>query len=100
ADASIKVYLTASAATRADRRTNDSDGNADRQSYQQVLQSIQRRDQIDSNREDSPLRPAEDAIIIPTDNLTAEEVVEEILALIQSNADQAAAPMIAGGQTA
>lgn len=100
ADAPIKVYLTASAATRADRRTSDSDGNADRQSYQQVLQSIQRRDEIDSNRADSPLRPAEDAIIIPTDDLTAEEVLEEVLALIQPDADQAAAPMIAGGQTA
>ena len=100
ADAPIKVYLTASASTRADRRTSDSDGNADRQSYRQVLRSIQRRDEIDSNRDDSPLRPAEDAIIIATDDVTAEEVVEEILALIQSDTDQAAAPMIIGGQTA
>ena len=100
ADAPIKIYLTASASTRADRRTSDSDGNADRQSYQQVLQSIQRRDEIDSNRADSPLRPADDAIIITTDDLTAEEVAEEILALIRSATDQAAAPMIMGGQTA
>ena len=98
-DAPIKVYLTALASTRADRRTSDPDGNADRQSYQEVLQSIQRRDEIDSNRDDSPLRPADDAIIIATDDLTAGEVVEEILGLIQSDAGQAAAPIVIGGQT-
>lgn len=92
ADAPIKVYLTASAKTRADRRTNDSDGNADHQSYHQVLQSIQRRDEIDSNRADSPLRPAKDAILIATDDMTAEEVVEEILNMLSSHADRVAAP--------
>ena len=100
ADAPIKIYLTASAATRADRRTSDSDGNADRQLYQEVLKSIQRRDEIDSTRSDSPLRPADDAIIIATDNLTADEVVGKIFALIQSNANQTATPMVTEGQHA
>lgn len=100
ADSPIKVYLTASAMTRADRRTSDSDGNADRHSYQQVLQSIQRRDEIDSNRQDSPLRPADDAIIIATDDLTAKQVVAKILSIISAHAGQAATPMIAGGQAA
>ena len=99
-DAPIKIYITASAATRADRRTSDSDGNADRQSYQEVLKSIQRRDEIDSTRSDSPLRPADDAIIIATDNLTADEVVGKILALIQSDADQTATPMVTKGHAA
>ena len=39
--------------------------------------------EIDSEREDSPLRPAEDAIIIATDNMTVEEVVNEILSKVQ-----------------
>lgn len=92
ADAPIKIYLTASPTTRADRRTSDSDGNADCQSYHQVLQSIQRRDAIDSNRADSPLRPAEDAIIITTDYLTAEEVVEEILKTASPHIDRVVSP--------
>ena len=100
ADAPLKIYLTASAATRAERRTSDSDGNADRQSYEEVLQSIQRRDEIDSSRDDSPLHPADDAIIISTDDLTAEEVVEKILSLIATDADQTATPMVTGGRAA
>ncbi len=100
ADAPLKIYLTASAATRAERRTSDSDGNADRQSYEEVLQSIQRRDEIDSSRDDSPLHPTDDAIIISTDDLTAEEVVEKILSLIATDADQTATPMVTGGRAA
>ena len=100
ADAPLKIYLTASAATRAERRTSDSDGNADRQSYEEVLQSIQRRDEIDSSRDDSPLHPADYAIIISTDDLTAEEVVEKILSLIATDADQTATPMVTGGRAA
>ena len=100
ADAPIKIYLTASAKTRADRRTSDADGNAQRMSYQQVLHSIKRRDEIDSNRADSPLRPAEDATLIPTDDLTAEQVVEKILRIVYSHTDQAATAMITGGQAA
>ena len=100
ADAPIKIYITASAATRADRRTSDSDDNTGRQSYQEVLRSIKRRDEIDSNRADSPLRPADDAIIIPTDDLTAEQVVGKILNMISPRADQSATPIITGGHTA
>ena len=100
ADAPLKIYLTASAATRAERRTSDSDGNADRQSYEEVLQSIQRRDEIDSSRDDSPLHPTDDAIIISTDDLTAEEVVEKILSLIATDADQTATPIVTGGRAA
>lgn len=80
-DAPVKIYLDASAETRAARRTRDVSGNVDDQSYDAVLRSISRRDQIDSNRADSPLRPAEDAFIIRTDALTPEEVVDRIVEL-------------------
>ena len=96
-DAAIKVYLTASPATRAERRTKDAEGNADRQSYREVLQSIERRDEIDSNRADSPLRPADDAIIVETDDLTADEVVEKILTFIHTDADQTATSVASKG---
>ncbi len=81
-DAPIKVFLTASAETRAERRTKDASGNAAGQLYEEVLHSIQRRDEIDSNRADSPLRPADDAIIVATDHLTTHEVLDKVLALI------------------
>ena len=97
ADAPLKVYLTASETTRAHRRTGDSDGNVDRQSYQEVLRSVKRRDEIDSNRQDSPLRPADDAIIIATDDLTADEVVEQIIAHLPADAIRTATPPTTGG---
>ena len=81
-DAPIKIYLDASAETRAARRVRDVFGNANGQGFEDVLRSITRRDEIDSNRADSPLRPADDAIIVATDDLTPTEVVEKIIDLI------------------
>ena len=85
-DAPVKIYLDASAETRAARRTRDADGNVDGERFDEVLKSISRRDEIDSNRVDSPLRPADDAFIIQTDALTAEEVVERIVELASHDA--------------
>ena len=99
-DARVKIFLTASAETRARRRTKDAEGNVEQLSCQEVLQSIQRRQKIDSSRTDSPLRPADDAIIVETDDLTVDEVVEKILALIQSDADQTATPRVTKEQAA
>ncbi|MYA60349.1 MAG: (d)CMP kinase [Chloroflexi bacterium] len=85
-DAPVKIYLDASAETRAARRTRDADGNVDGERFDEVLKSISRRDEIDSNRADSPLRPADDAFIIQTDALTAAEVVERIVELASHDA--------------
>ena len=82
ADAPLKIYLDAKPGTRANRRTSDIRGNTDRRRYEEILLSIKKRDEIDSNRADSPLRPAEDAVIINTDDLDAVEVVNQILGLI------------------
>ena len=84
ADAPVKIFLHASAETRAKRRTEDDEGNIDGQEYEGVLQSIQRRDEIDSNRADSPLRPAENATIVDNSDLTPEGTVEKILSLIDA----------------
>ena len=91
ADALVKIYLDASAATRAARRTGDASGNADGRRYQEVLRSTRRRDLIDSSRSDSPLRPADDAIIVDTDDLSPEEVVEIIVELTHTAFERAVA---------
>ena len=83
-DAPLKIFLVASAETRARRRTADADGNIDGQEYDQVLKSIARRGEIDSNRGDSPLRPADDAKIVDNGSSTPEEVMKEILSLIET----------------
>ncbi len=82
ADAPLKIFLVTSAEVRARRRAEDDEGNIDGQEYEDVLRSIQRRDEIDSNRTDSPLRPAGDAKIVDNGDLTAAEVVEKILWMI------------------
>ncbi len=79
-DACVKVFLTAAVEVRARRRTAEKAGNAD---YEKIMDELMRRDRIDSEREDSPLRPAKDAITIPTDNMTIEEVVQVILSKVQ-----------------
>jgi cytidylate kinase len=88
-DAPLKIFLVTSAEIRAQRRVEDEDGNIDGHEYEQVLRSLQRRDEIDSTRIDSPLRPAEDAKIIDNSEATAEEVVKKIMSMIEfSDASQ------------
>ena len=83
-DADLKIYLTASAETRARRRVEQdgvADATGDQAEYQKVLCALRRRDKIDGEREDSPMRPADDAVEIDSDNMTLDEVVAKILAL-------------------
>lgn len=81
-NAALKVYLDASVEERARRRYDDLRALGQNLTVEQVRQDLTRRDAIDSERAVSPLRPAEDAIVIHTDGLTLEEVVERILALV------------------
>lgn len=78
-EAPLKVFLTASAKERARRRHSELGG---REDYETILRDLERRDELDSSRSISPLKPAPDAHIIDTENLTPEEVVDRILALI------------------
>jgi cytidylate kinase len=75
--ADLKVFLDASQDTRAKRRTDETPGAR----YENVLESLIRRDRIDSGRTVSPLRAAEDAQVIDTDGMTIDEVVEHIMSL-------------------
>jgi cytidylate kinase len=82
-DADVKVFLKASVEERARRRHQEELDRGIKSDYHQVLEYLARRDEIDSSRTDSPLRPADDATQINTDNLEVEEVVERILSLVE-----------------
>lgn len=75
-DAPLKVYLTASLAERAQRRAGETGELAER-----VLEDLQERDRLDSGRELSALRIAEDAVVIDTTGRSVQDVVDEIGAL-------------------
>jgi cytidylate kinase len=76
-DALLKIYLTASPLVRATRRAGDSE--AAGKSVNEIAAEIAARDHADSTREASPLRPAVDALIIDTSDLTISEIVDEIV---------------------
>ena len=81
-EADLKLYLVASAEERARRRYNELDYRGEVVSQADILQAVLKRDQIDSSRDISPLRPAEDAVILDSDNLDAEQVLNYVKALI------------------
>ena len=78
-DAPLKIFLTASDQTRAERRHEEIKSNGGSTSFADVLNNIRRRDQIDSTRDHSPLRPAEDSIVILTDEIDAATAVQRIV---------------------
>ncbi|OZF30805.1 cytidylate kinase [Rhodococcus sp. 14-2483-1-1] len=81
-DADVKVFLTASPEARAERRNkqNIEQGRAD--DYESVLADVQRRDHADSTRAVSPLRPAEDSVIVDTSELDLDGVMEHLLLVV------------------
>ena len=78
-DATIKIYLTASAEVRAKRRFDELQLKGDPSTYEEVLSDVIRRDEQDMNREVDPLRPAEDAQMLDSSEMTQEQVVEDII---------------------
>ena len=81
-DAERKVFLTASAAERAKRRGEELAARGEVRPRQELLHEILRRDQIDSERAVSPLRPAEDAIVVQTDGLSVGQALDKVLQVI------------------
>ena len=77
-DADVKIFLECSAEERAKRRVKQNAENGIETSYEEVLESIKNRDRIDSTREVSPLRKADDAIVISTDNFKDTEGGEAV----------------------
>ena len=79
-DAPVKIYLDASPAERARRRHRElAEAGVDR-SEADILAELEQRDEMDRQRHLSPLRPAADALVIDTDDLTLEEVVDRVRA--------------------
>jgi len=81
--ASYKVYLTASAEERAQRRLKQLQNSANAGNISQILAEVKKRDERDSNRKHSPLTPARDALIIDTTCLTIDEVIARVMALVE-----------------
>ena len=82
-DAEVKIFLTASAETRARRRWLELKERGDAADLQQILTGIKARDERDSNRAHSPLRAAAEAVRVDTSDLSIEEVVAAVLEVVQ-----------------
>lgn len=80
-DAELKVYLTASAEERARRRTAQQEALGVAAEPEDVQEALERRDELDSSREHSPLTAATDAVMIDTTDLTLEQVIERVVEL-------------------
>jgi cytidylate kinase len=77
-EAELKIFLEASLEERARRRYAELQSRGDKQTLQEVQAGLAQRDEVDSGRALSPLRPAEDAVIIDTTALTPEEILRQL----------------------
>ena len=72
-DAELKIFVTASAEIRAQRRYDELKAKGQEASFDEILTNVKERDHIDMTREASPLRQAEDALLLDNSNMTIEE---------------------------
>ncbi|SIS19544.1 (d)CMP kinase [Williamsia sterculiae] len=82
-DAPLKIFLTASAAARADRRHRQNVDAGRDSDYDEVLAAVERRDHLDSTRAVSPLRAAADAVVVDTSESTKEQVIDRLESLVR-----------------
>jgi cytidylate kinase len=82
-DADIKFYLTADLAERARRRQAELRTKGSSESLEQIQKAIEERDKSDENRAVGPLKPAQDAIVVDTTDLSIEEVVDKLLMFVK-----------------
>src|SRR5689334_16166680 len=80
-EADLKIYLDASAEERAKRRHTEMNARGDQADYDEIHRKVVERDTIDSTRAVAPLRPAQDAVIIDSDRLDADQVYQQVLDL-------------------
>ncbi|OBK75430.1 (d)CMP kinase [Mycobacterium sp. 1164985.4] len=85
-DADVKIFLTASAEERAWRRNDQNKAAGLADDYEAVLADVKRRDHLDSTRAVSPLRPADDAVVVDTSAMTQPEVIEHLTHLVRERA--------------
>jgi CMP/dCMP kinase len=86
-DADVKVFLTASAETRARRRNDQNVGAGLPDDYAGVLADVRRRDHLDSTRAVSPLRAASDALLVDTSEMTESDVIAHLLQLVKQRSE-------------
>ena len=82
-DADLKLFMTASPQTKAQRRFEELIEKGQKVTFEEVLQNVQERDYIDTHREDSPLVKADEAIEIDNSNLTKKEQFELVMELVK-----------------
>ncbi|MBQ2127973.1 MAG: (d)CMP kinase [Prevotella sp.] len=87
-DAELKVFVTASAEVRAQRRYDELKGKGMEADYAEILKNVQERDYIDSHREVSPLKQADDALLLDNSNMTISEQKEWLLERFREVAGQ------------
>jgi len=85
-NADVKIFLTASAEERARRRNDQNIASGLGDDYQAVLADVKRRDDLDSTRAVSPLRAADDALVVDTSEMTEPEVIAHLLRLVEERA--------------
>jgi cytidylate kinase len=82
-EADLKIYLDATAQERARRRHDEIMARGGKANYDEILERVLERDRIDSTRHVAPLRAAADALVLDSDKLSADEVFQQILALVK-----------------
>ena len=80
-DADVKIYLTASSEVRANRRVKELLEKGEAADFEEIKKDIEERDHRDMTREISPLKQADDAILVDTSDMTIEQVVDKICSL-------------------
>jgi CMP/dCMP kinase len=88
-DAPVKIFLTASAETRAKRRNDQNVASGLADDYDGVLADVRRRDHLDSTRAVSPLRAAADAVVVDTSDMSEAEVIDYLLDLVRQRSEAA-----------
>ncbi len=87
-DAQVKIFLTASAEIRAKRRFDELAAKGEPVSFDAVLKDIEKRDRNDETRAVSPLRPAEDSVLLDTSGFTFEQSLQAVLDIIKKELNQ------------
>lgn len=85
-DADLKLFITASTDVRAKRRFEELKSLGQKVDYESVLEEVMARDERDASRTTAPTRPADDAILIDTSDLTRDEVLKAVLDVIKDHA--------------
>ena len=82
-EADLKIYLDATAEERARRRYDEIRARGGKTEYESILRRVKERDRIDSTRDVAPLKAAEDAVVLDSDQLNEDQVFERVLALVK-----------------